>query len=106
VTVDDDKPIDDIPPESLTLQVRKGFGPAFAQARWVVYAGNNHPGPTQIAQPGYSLLDLGAGYSFAEHFKFQAYVRNVLNKSYLNTPTSGSTLAPGISATLTGFVRY
>src|SRR4029077_20120769 len=43
-TVDDDKAIDDIPPESLNLQVRKGFGPAFAQARWVVYAGDNNPG--------------------------------------------------------------
>ena len=106
VTVDDDRSLDGIPPESLTLQVRKGFGPAFAQARWVVYAGDDSPGPTAIARPGYALLDLGAGYSFAEHFELQAYVRNVLNKAYLNTPTAGSALAPGISATLTGFVRF
>ncbi len=106
VTVDDDKSLDVIPPESLTLQVRKGFGPAFAQARWVVYAGNSNPGPTAIARPGYALLDLGAGYSFFEHFEVQAYVRNVLNKLYLNTPTAGSALAPGTSATLTGFVRF
>lgn len=105
-TVDDDRSLDGIPPESLTLQVRKGFGPAFVQARWVAYAGDNSPGPTQIGRPGYSLLDLGAGYSFFEHFELQAYVRNVLNKTYLNTPTAGSTLAPGTSATLTGFVRF
>ena len=106
VTVDDDKPIDDIPPESLNLQVRKGFGPAFAQARWVVYAGDDNPGLTEIARPGYGLLDLGGGYSFSEHFEFQAYVRNVLNKTYFNTPMDASALAPGISATLTGFVRF
>lgn len=106
VTVDDDEPIDDIPPESLTLQVRKGFGPAFAQARWVVYAGDDNPGLTEIARPGYGLLDLGGGYSFSEHFEFQAYVRNVLNKTYFSTPMDASALAPGISATLTGFVRF
>jgi len=106
VTVDDDKPIDDIPPASLTLQIRKAFGPAFAQARWVVYAGDDNPGPTTVARPGYGLLDLGAGYSFSEHFELQAYVRNVLNKAYFNTPTDVSALAPRISATLTGFVRF
>ena len=106
VTVDDDLPIDDIPPDSLTLQVRKAFGPAFAQARWVIYAGDHNPGLTEVARPGYGLLDLGAGYSLSEHFKFEAYVRNVLNKTYFNTPMDASALAPGISATLTGFVRF
>ena len=106
VTVDDDRPIDDIPPESLNLQVRKSFGSAFAQARWVVYAGDDNPGLTEIRRPGYGLLDLGGGYSFTEHFEFQVYVRNVLNKAYFNTPMAASALAPGVSATLTGFVRF
>src|SRR6185503_9668134 len=97
VTVDDDKPIDDIPPESFNLQVRKSLGPAFAQARWVVYAGDDNPGLTEIARPGYGLLDLGGGYRLTEHFEFQAYVRNVLNKAYFNTPMDASALAPGIS---------
>jgi outer membrane receptor protein involved in Fe transport len=106
VTVDDDRPIDDIPPESLNLQVRKSFGPAFAQARWVLYAGDANPGLTEIARPGYGLLDLGGGFSFSEHFEFQVYVRNVLNKTYFNTSMDASALAPGTSATLTGFVRF
>jgi outer membrane receptor protein involved in Fe transport len=106
VTVDDDRPIDDIPPKSLNLQVRKSFGPAFAQARWVVYAGDDKPGLTEVSRPGYGLLDLGGGYSFSEHFEFQAYVRNVLNRTYFNTPLDTSALAPGVSATLTGFVRF
>jgi len=33
-------------------------------------------------------------------------VRNVLNKTYFNSPMDASALAPGISATLTGFVRF
>jgi outer membrane receptor protein involved in Fe transport len=105
-TEDDDAPLDDIPPESFNLQIRKSFGPAFVQARGVVYANDAHPGPNERARPGYGLLDLGAGYSFAEHFQVQAYVRNVLDKAYLITPDARATLAPGISASFTGFVRF
>ena len=105
-TGDDDLPLDDIPPESFNLQLRKAFGPAFVQARGVVYANDAHPGPTERARPGYGILDLGAGYSFAEHFELQAYVRNVLDKAYLITPDARAVLAPGISATFTGFVRF
>ena len=105
-TVDDDRPLDDIPPESLNLQLRKAFGPAFVQARGVVYANDDHPGPTERARAGYGLLDLGAGYSFAEFFEVQAYVRNVLDKAYFVSPDARAVLAPGISATFTGFVRF
>ncbi len=105
-TVDDDLPLDDIPPESMNVQLRKAFGPAFVQARGVFYANDAHPGPTERARPGYSLLDLGAGCRFAEFFELQAYVRNVLDKAYLITPDARAVLAPGISATFTGFVRF
>ncbi len=105
-TVDDGRPIDDIPPESLNLQLRKGFGPAFVQARGVVYGGDDHPGPTERARPGYGLLDLGGGYRFGESFELQAYVRNVLDKLYLVSPDARAVPAPGISATFTGFVRF
>lgn len=106
VTVDDDAPIDDIPPESLTLQLRKTFGPAFVQARGAVYAGDADPGPTERARPGYGLLDLGGGYKFGELVELQAYVRNVLDKAYLVSPDPRAVLAPGISASFTTFVRF
>ncbi len=106
VTVGDDAPIDDIPPESLTLQLRKAFGPAFVQARGAVYAGDANPGPTERARPGYGLLDLGGGYKFGELVELQAYVRNVLDKPYLVSPDPRAVLAPGISASFTTFVRF
>ena len=42
----------------------------------------------------------------AEFFEVQAYVRNVLDKTYLITPDARAVPAPGISATFTGFVRF
>jgi outer membrane receptor protein involved in Fe transport len=94
-TVDDDAPLDDIPPESLNLQLRKAFGPAFVQARGVVYAGDDNPGPNERARPGYGLLDLGAGYRFAEFFELQAYVRNVLDKAYFDDAGTAGHPGPG-----------
>ena len=105
-TVDDDAPLDDIPPESFTLQLRKVFGPAFVQARGAVYARDPRPGPTERARPGYGLLDLGGGYKLGDIVEFQVYVRNVLDKAYLITPDARSVLAPGISAAFTTFVRF
>lgn len=106
VTVDDDAPIDDIPPESVTLQVRKTFGPAFVVARGAVYAGDPNPGPTERARPGYGLLDLGGGYKFGEMVELRTYVRNVLDKAYLVSPDPRAVLAAGISASFTTFVRF
>ena len=105
-TTDDARPLDDIPPESLNIQVRKVIGPAFVQARGVVYSGDDNPGPTEAARPGYGLFDLGGGYRFDEHFELQAYVRNILDKEYLVSSDPRAVPAPGISATLTGFVRF
>jgi outer membrane receptor protein involved in Fe transport len=106
VTLDDDVPIDDIPPESMTLQLRKTFGPAFVQARGAVYAGDANPGPTERARTGYGLLDLGGGYKFGDLVELQAYVRNVLDKAYLVSPDSRAVLAPGVSAIFNAFLRF
>jgi outer membrane receptor protein involved in Fe transport len=105
-TLDDGAPLDDVPPESLSLQLRKDFGRAWVQARGVVYAGDPKPGPTERARPGYGLLDLGGGYRFVEAVELQAYVRNVLDKEYLVSPDARAVPAPGVSASFTAFVRF
>lgn len=106
VTTDDEAPIDDIPPESLTLQVRKTIGRGFAQVRGAAYSGDSNPGPTEIATPGYGLFDLGGGYRLAEWVELQAYVRNLFDRRYPVSPDPRAVLAPGISATFTAFLRF
>ena len=105
--MDDDAPLDDIPPESFNLQLRKAFGPAFVQARGVVLRRTTTIRARPSARGRATAFSISAaGYRFAEHFELQAYVRNVLDKAYLITPDARATLAPGISATFTGFVRF
>ena len=104
-TLDDDRPIDDIPPGSISLQVRKNFGRGFALLRGAAYDGDHLPGPNERARPGYGTIDLGGGFDIAPWMEIQAYVRNLLDKTYLVSPDARAVPAPGISATFTLYVR-
>lgn len=105
VTLDDDAPLDDIPPESIVLQARKSFRSAFAQLRVGAYANDDNPGPTERDTPGYAIVDLGGGWYVTPWLELQAYVRNLLDQKYLASPDARAVLAPGISATFTAFIR-
>lgn len=105
-TTDDEVALDDVPPESVILQLRKTFGKGYAQIRGAAFAANNNPGPTEIATPGYGILDLGGGFNVIRWLELQAYVRNVLDNKYPASPDPRRVLAPGISATFTAFLRF
>jgi len=105
-TTDDDRPLDDVPPESINLQVRKAFGRGYAQIRGAAFANNHNPGPTEIATPGYGTLDLGGGFNVTRWLELQAYVRNVLDHRYPASPDPRAVLAPGINATFTAFLKF
>ena len=62
-TLDDDRALDDVPPESINLQVRKNFGKGYFQIRGAAFAALENPGPGEIETPGYGILDLGGGYN-------------------------------------------
>jgi hemoglobin/transferrin/lactoferrin receptor protein len=105
VTLDDDLPLDDVPSPSISLQARRSFGRAFAQIRGAVYDRDDRAGPTEQARPGYGLVDIGGGFQVTEWLELQAYVRNLLDKKYLVSPDARAILSPGISGSLTAFVR-
>ena len=105
-TLDDDRALDDVPPESINLQVRKNFGRGYAQIRGAAFAALENPGPGEIETPGYGILDLGGGYNVTPWLELQAYVRNVLDHRYAASPDPRNVLAPGINATFTAFLRF
>ncbi len=102
--LDDDAFLDDASPDTLSLVVRKEFGDAgWLQARVARYADDDRPGPTEIATPGYTLLDLGGGWKVSRFFEARATVRNLFDQEYRASPDARFVLAPGrsISATVT-----
>jgi len=100
--LDDHAYLDDISPVSFSLLARKEFGERiYAQTRLGVYAKDDHPGPAEIAAPGATLLDAGAGWRLLRGLELRGQLRNLLNETYYASPDPRFVLAPGRSASLT-----
>jgi outer membrane receptor protein involved in Fe transport len=106
VSLDDGTPLDDVSPVSLFIQLRKEVGSkAFVQARAAFFAEDPEPGPTEIATPGYRLLDVSGGYRFDDRFELRFLGRNLFDASYPASPDARAALAPGISGLVSILVR-
>ncbi|HSK08649.1 MAG TPA: TonB-dependent receptor [Vicinamibacterales bacterium] len=104
---DEDIPLDDVPSESLALQLRKQLGArAFAQVRAAVHARDDRPGPTEVAMPGYTMLDASAGYKVTDNLELRFVGRNLLDQRYYASPDPRWVWAPGASGRINVVVTY
>ncbi|MEW6367474.1 MAG: TonB-dependent receptor [Acidobacteriota bacterium] len=100
--LDDDTPMDDIAPGTLSIQLRREIGSrGFAQVRTAFYAKRDDPGPTEVATPGYWLLDAAGGWKLADQAELRILLRNLLDREYPVSPDARAVPAPGISGLLT-----
>jgi outer membrane receptor protein involved in Fe transport len=106
--LDDNVSLDDIAPETFSVQLRKTFPVrnAFAQIRTGIYAEDTRPGPTERVVPGYTMIDIGGGIAIVEAFELRVWARNLLNESYLASQDVRTVPAPGRSVALTAVVRF
>jgi outer membrane receptor protein involved in Fe transport len=71
-----------------------------------VYANDNRPGPSEVAAPGATLVDAGAGWRVSRHLELRGHLRNLLNDAYYASPDPRFVLAPGRSGSLTVSVQF
>ena len=87
--------------------VRKEFGErAYAQTRLAFLAKDERPGPSEIAAPGASVIDLAGGYRLSRNLELRGIVRNLLDDSYYASPDPRWVWAAGRSASLTLGVSF
>jgi outer membrane receptor protein involved in Fe transport len=105
--LDDNTYLDDIAPETLSIQLRKGLPvrDAFVQVRTAFYAEDTRPGPTEIVVPGYTSLDAAMGLSPVDHLELRVSARNLLNELYMASQDVRTVPAPGRSIALSAVVR-
>lgn len=107
VALDDGTPLDDVPSESLALQLRKRFGTrAFAQLRAAHHADDDRPGPTEVRMPGYTMIDMSAGYKVTPNLELRFLGRNLLDQKYYASPDPRWVWAPGASGQVSVVVTY
>jgi outer membrane receptor protein involved in Fe transport len=104
--LDDNTFLDDAPADNVSLQLRKAISRGFAQVRVAAYGEDDRPGPTEVAMPGYTLVDVSGGIPVSRNLDLRALVRNILDETYYASPDTRFVLAPGISASLTAVVRF
>jgi outer membrane receptor protein involved in Fe transport len=105
--LDDDSPLDDVPPPTVSAVLRKDFGRcAFGQLRGAAYARDDRPGPSEFAMPGYLLVDASGGYTFSERLQLRVLARNLLDRAYPVSPDRRAVLAPGLSLLTTAVVSF
>ena len=105
-TREDRAPLDDLSPTTATMQLRKAMGErAFVQVRGAYYAADDEAGPSEVKTPGYTLVDLSAGWPINRAIELRVLGRNLLGASYPVSPDSRAVLAPGISGLVTLLFR-
>lgn len=104
--LEDDADLDDVAPPSVSLLGRKSFGAqGYAQARLAWFAEDGRPGPSEIAAPGATLLDVSGGWMVRPQLELRAVGRNLLDDTYYASPDVRWVLAPGRSFSLTAVVN-
>jgi outer membrane receptor protein involved in Fe transport len=104
---DDGSNLDDISPDTFLALVRKDFGErAFGQLRMAFLAEDDRPGPSEVAAPGATVIDLAGGWHFTRNLELRGLVRNLLDDSYYASPDPRWVWAAGRSASLTLGVQF
>jgi outer membrane receptor protein involved in Fe transport len=105
--LDDDAHLDDISPATFSVLGRKDFQTrVYAQARAAWYAEDDRPGPSEIAAPGATLVDLSGGWRILPQLELRGLVRNLLDDTFYASPDPRFVLAPGRSVSLTTTVQF
>jgi hemoglobin/transferrin/lactoferrin receptor protein len=105
--LDDDVDLDDVSADTFSMLGRKDFGRrAYAQARLALHAEDDRPGPSEIAAPGATLLDIGGGWRIQPQLELRGLLRNALDDEYYASPDPRFVLAPGRSVSLTAVVQF
>lgn len=89
--------IDDIAAPNGWVTLRRSFGRLFAFARLYAALEHDEPGPTELARPGYALLDLGGGFRWSEAIELRLLVRNALDRRHFAAADESADRAVGRS---------
>lgn len=104
--LDDGTPLDGIPPETLTLRLRRDADRGFAWVRLAAFGRLDRPGPTERARDGHAVLDAAVGARPLARVELTLLGRNLLDESYLVSPDSRAVLAPGRSVLVSASIRF
>lgn len=103
---DDNTPMDDIPTPGAFLTLRWAAEKGWAYSRLAAFQRDDEPGPTEDERPGYSTVDLGAGYYLLDSLELRVIGKNLLDRRYREAADETAALAMGRSFVVGVVGRY
>jgi outer membrane receptor protein involved in Fe transport len=94
-------PIDDIAPERLGVTVHRGFGPAAGFVRATAVGAHHRAGPSEVATPGYLLIDAGFRWPISPNVDVVLAARNLTNAEFHSSAGPRWVWAPGRQVVVT-----
>lgn len=96
----DGEPIDDIPAHGGFATLRWADERHFAYLRGASFQRDDRPGPIEVERPGYTTLELGAGWHLSDLVELRLVGRNLTDERFWESADETATLARGRSFTL------
>jgi outer membrane receptor protein involved in Fe transport len=94
--------LDDIAPRSLGLIARHAWRQRVSSyLRLASIAAHSQAGPSEVATPGYFIVDAAAGWRIASRLELRGSIRNALDASYYSSAGPRWVWAPGRQASIT-----
>lgn len=96
----DGQPMDDIPAHGGFATLRWADERHFAYGRVAAFQHDDRPGPIEVERPGYTTLEMGAGWHFSDMLELRLVGRNLTDERYWESADATAALARGRSFTL------
>ncbi len=107
VSLDDGAHLDDMSPPGISIAGRKELGTrGYVRSRVAYQTEDERPGPSEIAIPGSTVVDVGAGWKLVRQLELRFNIRNLFDDAYYASPDARWVWAPGRSAALTAVVEF
>lgn len=99
--------LDDISPDTVSFGVRKAWPDrATAYGRLSFFADDDRPGPSEVAAPGHTGVELGASWQVGSRVEVRGGVKNLLDQAYYASPDPRFVQAPGVNGFVTLAIKY
>ena len=94
------EPINDVPSPKLLLGGKILLDRFWAEVNFLRSLAKNDPGPAEVKNQAYSVVDFKTGYYFSTHFYLNLKVSNLLNELYYPNPDPDIPYARGVDVSI------